>query len=78
VEQRPTSGDAPGLPDRLVAVGAVLFGLGLVALLVEVGAGVADVRLPAWVVQLPFLLGVGFGVALLGLVLQLLRRRRQR
>lgn len=67
------------LGERLVRVGAVLFGVGVVGVLLVVVPfflGVEDA--PLWTTLLASLLPVGFGVALVGLYLGGRARRRAR
>lgn len=69
--------DAPQPGDRLVRLGALLFGLGIVGVLVVVVPfllGRDDA--PLWTTMLASLLPVGLGLALLGLLRGARSRRR--
>lgn len=66
-----------GAGDRLVRVGALLFGLGVVGvLLVVVPFLLGNDDAPLWTTLLASLLPVGLGVALLGLLRGARNRRR--
>lgn len=70
--------DRAGPRDRLVAVGAVLFGIGLLATLITVvPLFIGSSRFPVAVYLVAMLGPVGFGLALLGL-LRAARARRPR
>lgn len=66
-----------GAGDRLVRVGALLFGLGVVGvLLVVVPFLLGNDDAPLWTTLLASLLPVGLGLALLGLLRGARNRRR--
>ncbi len=72
------SADAPprGLADRLVAVGGVVFLVGLLALGVVMVLFTRDGDAPGALAGLALLCPVGFAIAFSGLVVQARNRRR--
>lgn len=60
----------------LVRLGAVVFGVGVVAVLVALVAFLLGRNAPGWSALVAVLLPVGLGLALLGLLRGALRRRR--
>lgn len=73
---RHAAADASGPGERLVRLGAVVFGIGLVGVLLVVGLfllGGDDA--PLWTTLVASLLPVGLGIALVGLLRGARRRR---
>lgn len=60
--------------ETLVRAGAVVFGVGLVAVLAVVGLFLAEAAVPLWLVVTASTLPLGLGIALIGLLRSVLSR----